>query len=128
MVGTTPVQQASFKVRVAAFPADRWLEFRKALQSRRSTRHTGGPPWERIDGRGYTLWLQDVRLVDSRTVPPTWEIRLESLAPLNSDGQRHWAEVSKAIELFIRASGLEPAEGADAESVATLDPAPPRPS
>ena len=110
MVGTTPVQQASFKVRAAAFPAGQWLDFRKAFKPRRSARDKDGPPCERIDGRGFTLWLSEVRLADSRTVPPTWGIRLESLAPLNPDGQRRWAEVCEAIALFIRTSGLEPVE------------------
>lgn len=121
VVGTTLVHEASFKVRAAAFPAGRWLEFRKALKPRQSTRDTGGPPWERIDGRGFTLWLSHVRLSDSRTVPPTWEIRLESLSPLNPDGQRQWAEVCEAIAMFIRASGLEPAGVADAEPNAAAD-------
>ena len=116
MADRTSVRGASFKVRAAAFPAGRWIEFRKAFKLRRSARDKDGPPWERIDGRGFTLWLSDVRLADSRTVPPTWEIRLESLAPLNPDGELRWAEVCEAIALFIRVSGLEPVEVADAKS------------
>ena len=115
MSGTTPVHEASFKVRVVAFPACDWCEFRKTLRARRSgrtMRDPGGPPWERIDGRGFTLWISEVRLCDSRTVPPTWEIRLESLAPLNTEGQRHWREVCEGIEQFLRASGLARVEDA----------------
>jgi hypothetical protein len=110
-----PAREASFKVRAAAFPAGRWLEYRNAFKPRRSARDKDGPPWERIDGRGFTLWLSDVRLADSRTVPPTWEIRLESLIPLNLPGQERWAQVCEAIALFIQSSGLEPVEVADAE-------------
>jgi hypothetical protein len=35
---------------------------------------------------------------------------LESLAPLNPEGQQRWREVCEGIERFIRASGLETVE------------------
>ena len=60
--------------------------------------------------RAFPLWVSDGRLSDSRTVPPTWEIRLEALAPLYSEGQRYWREVCEGIEQFLRASGLERVE------------------
>jgi hypothetical protein len=49
-------------------------------------------------------------LADSRTVPPTWEIRLESLAPLNQAGQECWREVCEGIERFLRLAGLDRVE------------------
>ena len=119
MAGTTPVQAASFKVRAVAFPACAWYEFRKAFNARRSSRtkrDPGGPPWERIDGRGFTLWISDGCLSDRRTVPPTWEIRVESLAPLNQEGQRCWQEVCEGLERFIRVSRLERVADCLAES------------
>jgi hypothetical protein len=123
VAGTPPVREASFRVRATAFPGSHWIEFRKAFKAKRSTRDTGGPPWERIDGPGFTLWLSEVRLLDGRAVPPTWEIRLESLAPLNPAGQGRWAEVCAAIEQFVRASGLEPADAPGAEPRTSPDPA-----
>jgi hypothetical protein len=135
VAGTRPVHEASFRVRAAAFSGSDWYEFRKAFKvgrSGRPMRDPGVPPWARIDGRGFTLWVSEVRLADSRTVPPTWEIRLQSLAPLNAAGEQCWAEVCEGIERFIRASGLERVEGvpsalhfgdADAEPSAATDPA-----
>lgn len=136
MSGITSVHDASFKVRAAAFPANFWYEFRKAFkvrQSSRTMRNPGGPPWGRIDGRGFTFWVSEVRLSDNRTVPPTWEIRLESLASLNPEGKRYWQEVCEGIERFLRASGLQKIEDraaaeprsesreADAEPIAIPD-------
>jgi hypothetical protein len=114
MSDSTPVHEATFKVRAAAFPACAWYEFRKAFKARRSDRikrNPGGPPWERIDGRGFTLWISDGCLSDGRTVPPTWEIQFESLAPLNQAGQECWQEVCEGIERFIGMSKLERVEG-----------------
>jgi hypothetical protein len=106
---TPPTQEASFKVRTLAFPACDWMEFRKVFKSKRTKRskRDGGPPWERIDGKGFTIWISDVCLLDSRTDPPTWEIRLETLAALNQPGQLCWQEVCEGIERFIQASGLQ---------------------
>ena len=113
MAGARPVHEATFRVRAVAFPACDWYEFRKVFRPRRasrSMRDPGGPPWERIDGRGFTIWVSDGCLADSRTVPPTWEVRLESLAPLNPEGQQCWRDVCEGIERFLQASGLERVE------------------
>jgi hypothetical protein len=125
VAGTTPVHEATFKVRAVAFPAGEWYKFRKVFKPRRTSRtmrDRGGPLWERIDGRGFTIWVSDGCLADSRTVPPTWEVRLESLAPLNTEGQQCWREVCEGIERFIRVSGLEriEAKGTDAEPGSVL--------
>jgi hypothetical protein len=109
---STPTQEASFKVRVAGFPGGDWFEFRKAFKAKPTnrTKRDFGPPWERIDGQGFTIWISDWCLLDSRSTPPTWEIRLEALATLNQPGQTCWQEVCEGIERFIRASGLERVE------------------
>jgi len=96
-----PVHTASFTVQTASFPGGVWIELRKALRSIRSARGC----WQRIDGSGFTLWLSDVRLADSRSQPPTWEIRLESLAPLNPAGQQRWSEACEAIAQFLEQIG-----------------------
>jgi hypothetical protein len=110
MTESTPVQEASFKVRATAFPACAWCEYRKVFKPKRTNRvkrNPGGPPWERIDGPGFTIWISEGCLLDSRTVPPTWEIRLESLARLNQAGQQCWLELCEGIECFLREAGLE---------------------
>ena len=101
-----PIHEASFKVRIAAFPGQRWSEYRKVFKAKRSNRGTG-PAWERIDGPGFTIWLSDVVLFDSRTAPPTWEIRLEALAALNPAGHQCWQEVCTGIEQFLQEQGLK---------------------
>ena len=73
-IGIKPIQQASFKVRAAAFPAGQWLVFRKAFKPRQSARDKEGLPWERIDGRGFTLWLFGVRLEQVRAAVEAFPI------------------------------------------------------
>jgi hypothetical protein len=110
VTGTTPAQEASFKVRATAFPACAWYEYRKAFKAKRTNRikrNPGGPPWERIDGQGFTIWISEACLLDSRTVPPTWEIRLASLPRLNQAGQQCWQEVCEGIDRFLQESRLE---------------------
>jgi hypothetical protein len=108
---TAPTRTASFKVRAAGFPASDWLEFLKTFKARSANRRDlFSPLWLRMDGPGFTLWMSDCRLVDSRSEPPIWEIRLEALATLNQRGQACWQEVCDGIERFIQASGLERVE------------------
>ncbi|WP_020469670.1 barstar family protein [Zavarzinella formosa] len=112
MAGNRPVHQASFKFRGTRFLHD-WNAYRKALKLRRSDRpmrDTDGPPWERIDGRGFTIWVSEICSANRRTESPAWEIRMESLALLNPEGQQCWSEACEGIERFIRASGLERVE------------------
>jgi hypothetical protein len=55
-------------------------------------------------------WLSDVVLFDSRTAPPTWDIRLEALVSLNPAGHQCWQEVCTGIEQFLQEQGLTLAE------------------
>lgn len=132
VAGSRPVHEASFGFGAAALLSSDWDVFRKTFkvrQSGRLMRDPSGPSWKRIGGRGFTLWVSEIRLTDSTTVPPTWEIRLQSLATLNAKGQQCWAEVCKGIEGSIRAAWLERVDAipstrfrdADAEPGATAD-------
>jgi hypothetical protein len=96
----------TFRVRSGVFPAT-WTELRQRLGTRAGTRSTESHPiWGRIDGRGHTIWLSDVRLADSRSEPPVWEVRMEALAALPPEGQRHWEEVRASICEFFEQAGL----------------------
>src|SRR5437868_3919409 len=101
-----PIHEASFKVRTTAFPGHPWREFYKAFKAKQSSRGIG-PAWDRIAGPGFTLWHSDVILLDRTTEPPTWEIRLESLASLNTVGGQCWQAVCQGIVRFFQQSGLE---------------------
>ena len=117
MAGSRPVHEASFRFRNNHFLHD-WDEYYRAFKIRRSDRPMrdgDGPPWGRIDGRGFTIWVSEICSAGRDIVPPAREIRLESLAPLNPAGQRCWREVCDGIEAFIRATGSERVE----ESAAT---------
>ena len=117
MAGKRPVHETSFKFRNNGFQHD-WAAYYRAFKIRRSDRPMrdgDGPPWGRIDGRGFTIWVSEICSAGSGIIPPASEIRLESLAPLNSVGQRCWQEVCDGIEAFIRATGSERVE----ESAAT---------
>jgi len=106
---TKPTQEISFKVRADAFPGLDWSQYCKVFKAKPTSRGSG-PAWNRIDGPGFTIWISDVALFDSRTVPPTWEIRLEALAALSPAGVQCWQEVCQGIERFFQQAGFERVE------------------
>jgi hypothetical protein len=103
---TASVHEASFKVQADAFPRGDWAQYAKVFKAKQASRGT----WKRLDGPGFTIWISDVVLFDSRTVPPTWEIRVKSLSALNRVGEQCWQEVCQGIDLFFHKSGLERVE------------------
>lgn len=95
-------REANFILQAHPVPAA-WRELLKALVCRRSDRETEEfPIWWRIDGKGYTLWLSEVQLADSTSVPPTWRLKLETLATLPPAGKEHWnvcySSIKKTLE------------------------------
>ena len=78
-------------------------ELHKGLGCCRSSRHTETfPIWWRIDGIGFTLWLSELILADSRATPPSWQVKLESLAALPPAGIQQWNMTVTAIEQFLK--------------------------
>ncbi len=103
---TSKRRVVTFRVRAGVFP-DKWRELRRQLGARAGSRRTEAHPiWERIDGRGSTIWLSDVRLADSRSEPPIWEVRMAALAELSPEGQQQWEEAHATICDFFEAAGL----------------------
>ncbi len=78
------------------------VELHKELGCRRSSRQSDDfPIWWRIDGIGFTLWLSELILEDSSATPPTWQVKLESLAALPPAGIEQWALTVAGIEQFL---------------------------
>src|SRR5262249_506347 len=90
-------------------PGHHWSQYCKVFKVKR-TKRGPGPACNRIDGPGFTIWISDGALFDSRTTPPTWEIRLESPAALNPPGEQSWQQICHGIERFIQQAGLERVE------------------
>ncbi len=87
----------TFRVSADAFPAG-WHELKRRLGTRAARRSTDSHPiWRRIDGRGFTIWLSEIRLADSISEPPIWEVRMEALATLSPEGQQCWEEAYAAL-------------------------------
>ncbi len=75
----------------------------KCLECCRSSRQTDTfPIWWRIDGNGFTLWLSELILADSTATPPTWHVKLESLAALPPSGIQQWDMTVTTIEQFLK--------------------------
>ena len=91
-----------FTLQARELPAEHraWL---KELGCRKSDRHTEDfPIWWRIDGKGYTLWLSEIRLADSTATPPTWHFKLEALTVLPQVGIERWDMSYESIQQFLR--------------------------
>ena len=84
-----------------ALPAS-WKDLLKELGCRKGNCHTEDfPIWWRIDGKGYTLWLSEIRLADSTATPPTWHFKLETLAALPPAGIEKWDVIYAATVQFL---------------------------
>lgn len=100
------VLEANFTLQSRTVPAT-WRDLLKALGCRKSDRETEEfPIWWRIDGKGFTLWLSEVRLADSTSVPPTWRLKLEALAALPPAGKEQWDVCYASIKKIFEDAGL----------------------
>lgn len=100
-------REANFTLQSRTVPAA-WRELLKALGCCKSDRATEDfPIWWRINGKGFTLWLSEVQLADSTSVPPTWRLKLEALATLTPAGKEQWDTCYNAIEKFLQDAQLQ---------------------
>lgn len=93
----------TFRASRDVFPQG-WLGVVSSLSARRGGRSTDEfPLWSRIDGRGYTIWLSEVGLAQTR--PTIWQARLETLSPLPHHAQARWDQVEASILAFWKTLG-----------------------
>jgi len=100
-MGST-ARSVAFQARTDIFPSKAWRELQKELGAKRSSRSTDlFPIWLRIDGREFTIWVSEIRLADSKSQPPIWEIQMESLSQLTAEGEDRWQQAYNCIESFF---------------------------
>lgn len=101
------MREATFIIQAEVIPVH-WNEFHKELGCRRGNRQTPEfPIWWRIDGSGYTFWVSTIQLLDSASTPPTWKLKLESLATLPPAGIAQWDLTYSGIIEFLKEAGVK---------------------
>ncbi len=85
-----------------------WLSLNKEIGSTRCARSTENHfIWNRINGKGFTIFLSDVRLSNSTKEPPEWEAVVESLSQLSPQGKEKFIVVVNTIESYLAEAGVE---------------------
>lgn len=101
------MRDATFTIQAKIIPVA-WNEFHKELGCRHGDRQTEDfPIWWRIDGPGYTFWVSTLRLSNSASTPPTWTLKLESLATLPQAGIEKWDMTYAAIIQFLEEADVK---------------------
>lgn len=65
------------------------------------------PIWSALSGKGYSIWLSELRLKDSVSSTPRWLARMESLSEMTMEGQVVWDDIQSSFVEFLKESNAD---------------------
>ena len=65
------------------------------------------PIWMVLTGKGFSIWLSEVKLADSTSQPPKWSLRIEALSELSDDGRAAWHDLRQSFDEYFIEQGFK---------------------